>query len=235
MTRIFVDPAQLAAGELIVTGDEHHYLSRVRRARGGEIVELVDGAGRRARAEIARIADHATILRVEAPEAIPSVPPVIRAAIPIIKGDRMDTCIEKLVEVGVDAILVWPATRAVVKLDDHKRGTRLAHYQATAQAAARQSGRASVPAVSWTTLAQLLPMRGLVLDPSSDRPVDRELERLEGAQDVTIASGPEGGFAPDELAQLLATWTSIGLGPRVMRADTAPVVAVALIRALTKT
>ena len=55
------------------------------------------------------------------------------------------------------------------------------------------------------------------------------------AADVTVASGPEGGLAPDELERLArAGFTSVGLGPRVLRAETAPVIAVALIRALTR-
>src|SRR5687768_6820611 len=102
--RIFVDPAALAAGEVVVRGDEHHYLARVRRARPGDPVELVDGAGRRAAATIEQIDDHATTLRADPPELIAAQPPFLRALVPLIKGDRMDTCIEKLVEVGVDAI-----------------------------------------------------------------------------------------------------------------------------------
>ena len=73
--------------------------------------------------------------------------------VPLIKGDRMDACIEKLVEVGVDAIVVWRAARSVARLDDAKRDGRVAKYQAIAQAAARQSGRAAIPSVTATDLA----------------------------------------------------------------------------------
>lgn len=232
--RIFVDPAALVAGELIVRGDEHHYLARVRRARPGDAVELVDGAGRRCAAIIARIADAETVLEAGSPEPIAPRPPRVRALVPLIKGDRMDSCIEKLVEVGADAIVVWPAARSVVRLDDSRRDARLAKYQAIAQAAARQSGVARVPEVaSAASLAAAL--TGLpdgarfVLDPTSDAPLDPG-----AAADVTVVSGPEGGLAPDELDQL-AGFTAVGLGPRVLRAETAPVVAVALIRAATRT
>jgi 16S rRNA (uracil1498-N3)-methyltransferase len=235
--RIFVSPAQLAKGELALTGDEHYYLARVRRARGGEIVELVDGAGRRARAEIARIADAVTTLVVDEPEAIAALPPVVRALLPLIKGDRMDGAIEKLVEVGADVVIVWPAARSVVKLDDARRDARLAHYQGIAQAAARQSGRAAVPAIAWAgtlaaAIAQTPPAGRLVLDPATDRGLAVAPE----TRDVAIASGPEGGLAPDELGQLIAAgFAPAGLGPRVLRADTAPIAAVAIIRAQTAT
>ena len=270
--RIFVDPALLQAGELAVSGDEHHYLGRVRRARIGDAVELVDGSGRRATGKIARITEAETVLAVGEPAAIPAALPFVRVLLPLIKGDRMDTALEKLVEVGADEIVVWPAARSVVKLEDDRRESRLAKYQAACVAAARQSGGAQVPQVSWAgTLAAALttlpmaprPSSGttppftpsyavdggeasshattsrlstipratrFVLDPQSDAPFKHPF-----LDDVTLVSGPEGGFAPDELAALAtAGFASIGLGPRVLRAETAPVAAVAIIRSLTR-
>ena len=123
--RIFVAPAALAAGELTVRGDEHHYLARVRRARAGDAIELVDGAGRRAAATIARITDDATTLIAEPPTEVAAAAPRVIAVVPLIKGDRMDGCLEKLVEVGVDDVVLWPAARAVVQLDPGKREARL--------------------------------------------------------------------------------------------------------------
>jgi len=273
--RIFVDPKQLHAGELSVTGDEHHYLGRVRRARIGDAVEIVDGEGRRATGKIARITEAEIILAVGEPAAIPPALPFVRVLLPLIKGDRMETALEKLVEVGADEIVVWPATRSVVKLEDDRRDTRIAKYQAACIAAARQSGSAQVPRVTWSgTLAAALhalpmaprPSSGttppfmqsyavdaqaeaanashattsrlstipratrFVLDPQSDAPFKHPF-----LDDVTLVSGPEGGFSPDELAELAtAGFASIGLGPRVLRAETAPVAAVAIIRSLTR-
>jgi 16S rRNA (uracil1498-N3)-methyltransferase len=233
MLRIFVDPELLAAGELVVRGDEHHYLAHVRRARPGDAVELLDGAGRRAAATIARIGERETAIVACAPEAIAAAPPFVRALVPLIKGDRMDSCIEKLVEVGVDAIVVWPAARSVARLDDARRDARLAKYRAIAQAAARQSGRAQVPDVGAVdslaaALAALPDGMRLVLDPTSDASLDAG-----DATDITLVSGPEGGLAPDELDRL-SGFVAVGLGPRVLRAETAPMVAVALIRAATR-
>ena len=235
--RIFVDPAALAAGELIVRGDEHHYLARVRRARPGDAIELVDGAGRRAAATIVRIAGGETTLHAGPPERIAARPPFVRALVPLIKGDRMDACIEKLVEVGVDAIVVWPAARSVARLDDARRDARIARYRAIAQAAARQAGRAEIPEVAGAeglaaVLAGLPEGTRLVLDPTSDAALDTALGRG-AAADITVISGPEGGLAPDELDRL-AGFTALGLGPRVLRAETAPMIAVALIRAATR-
>lgn len=223
--RIFISP--LAVGEIVVRGDEHHYVGRVRRSRVGDDVELVDGQGSRALAKITAIRETETVLSVGVVETIAEPMPRITALIPWIKGDRMDTCLEKLVEVGVTDIIVWPAARAVVKLDGERRTTRIAHHQGALQAAARQCGRAQVPTIrAVDSLAQAVSGRtGIVLDPAVER---GELP----TSDTSVISGPEGGFAPAEL-DALAGWTSIGLGPRVLRAETAPVIAVALIRAAT--
>jgi 16S rRNA (uracil1498-N3)-methyltransferase len=241
MIRVFVDPVVLAAGELIVRGDEHHYLAHVRRARPGEPVELVDGAGRRAAATIARLSAGETALIAGPPEPIAPAPPRVRALLPLIKGDRMDACIEKLVEVGVDAIVVWPAARSVARLDDARRDARLSRYRAIAQAAARQSGRAQVPEITAAAslaaaIAGLPAGQRLVLDPASDAALALSSSLEPGAtaaDDLTIVSGPEGGLTAGELDQL-AGFAPLGLGPRVLRADTAPVIAVALIRAATR-
>jgi len=247
--RLFVAPGALAGlaglagpAELRVTGDEHHYLARVRRARIGDPVELVDGAGTRAAAVVTAISEDAAVLRVGAPERIAPRPPLVRALVPPIKGDRMDVCLEKLVEVGVDEIVIWPAARAVVRWDgardDARREARRAKLTAALQAAARQSGRAQVPALAFADDLSAAIARGaaglrVVLDPAADG----ELARLPlgEAAEVTVASGPEGGLAPSELDLLArAGFSAVGLGPRVLRAETAPVVAVALIRAATR-
>jgi len=232
--RVFVTPAQLVAGPVVIRGEEHHYLARVRRSRAGDPVELVDGAGRRAAAVITRITDDGTELAVEPPELVVAAPPRVRVLLPLIKGDRMELGLEKLVEAGADEIVVWPAARSVVKLDAGRREARIAKYQAALQAAARQCGRPQVPTASWAdslgaAVAALPPGLRIVLDPGVDAPLEAA-----AATDVTIASGPEGGLAPDERELLAATFTAVGLGPRVVRAETAPVIATALIRAQTR-
>jgi 16S rRNA (uracil1498-N3)-methyltransferase len=134
-----------------------------------------------------------------------------------------------------------------VKLEGARLVARVEHYQALAVAATRQSGRAAVPAVSAATslgdaIAKL--PRGqsaassgaghsagarVVLDPAAER------GEWPGDEDVTLISGPEGGFAPAEHDALAAaSFISLGLGPRVLRAETAPVIAVALLRAATQ-
>ncbi|CAN5191089.1 16S rRNA (uracil(1498)-N(3))-methyltransferase [soil metagenome] len=231
--RIFVEPGSLTTGEVSITGEEHHYIGRVRRVRVGQSVELVDGAGRRATAKIVRMTEAETFVEVAEVTEVIEAAPHVRVLVPLIKGDRMDGCLEKLTEVGASELMVWQAERSVVRLDAAKREARVAHYAGVVEAAARQCGRARIPQVRFTaTLREVL--RALpvgdrfVLDPTAER------GEPSGAADVTVISGPEGGFSWIELDQLAAAgFLALGLGPRVLRADTAPVVAVALIRAAT--
>ncbi len=232
MIRLLVQT--LASGELAITGDEHHYLGRVRRARVGDPIELFDDAGRRGTATIVRMSATETVAQVGSIERPGPTLPSIRALVPLIKGDRMDTCLEKLVEVGVDHVVVWPAERSVVKLDPAKLDARIEHYTAVVAAAARQSG-AVPPSVGYGTSLRAatagLPARGrLVLDPRAERGT------VPSGPELTIVSGPEGGLSPAELDLLAGEgFASFGLGPRVLRAETAPVIAVAVLRAATGT
>jgi 16S rRNA (uracil1498-N3)-methyltransferase len=233
--RLFVEPGQLAAGELVIRGDEHHYLSRVRRARVADVVEVTDGAGQHASATIAAIGPRETRVEVGPVEVVPPLSPTVRVLVPLIKGDRMDDCIEKLVEVGASELVVWHARRSVVTLGRlDQQVQRRDHYRAVARAAARQSGCVRVPSVElFGSLEDAVGTLGdgvrLMLEPNAPR-----VAPPGGAGDVTFVSGPEGGLAPEEQALLVAaTFSGVGLGPRILRADTAPVIAVAMLRAAT--
>ena len=219
---------ELRAGELAITGDEHHYLGRVRRVRVGDVIELIDGAGHRASAKIVAMTEGESRVEVGAVEAVSEPRPHVRVLLPLIKGDRMDYAIEKLVEVGVNEVIAWQAERSIVRLDASKRDARVAHYAAVIEAAAKQSGRATLPTIAFAELRPAL--RAL---PEGERYVlDPGGERGEPAgDDVTLVSGPEGGLSWIESEQLAAAgFRGMSLGPNTLRAETAPVVAVAVIR-----
>jgi 16S rRNA (uracil1498-N3)-methyltransferase len=230
--RVRIEPSALAAGDVAVTDDGHHYLTRVLRLAPGARVVLFDGEGREADGVITAI--DATTARVAAGAVRPALAPLPRITVlqALIKGDRMDWCIEKLVEVGADAIVLVAAERAVVRLDGERAAARQKRLQAVAEAASRQCGRADVPPVSMPlALPAALAAAAsceilLVCHPGAGpSPAAR------GAASAAILVGPEGGLAPGELDRALAAgFVPVSLGPYVLRAETAGPVAVAALR-----
>jgi 16S rRNA (uracil1498-N3)-methyltransferase len=256
--RVRVASGELTAGTLQLGGAEHHYLMRVRRARVGEAVELFDGHGAVAAANVTAIDAEVTTLQVSAVrrERAGDAAHLI-AAIPLLKGERMDQCVEKLVEVGCDQLVVWEASRSVVRLEASKRAARLERWRAQVAAAVRQSGRAASPTVEgiWSledVLTRFVGARRIALVPGAPRlapsrgeldarhrPRDAGLEgddqgtaaALGAANLVLLLSGPEGGLSEQELAALTDSGFELAsLTDTVLRAETAPAVAVAIWR-----
>ncbi|HVK72139.1 MAG TPA: 16S rRNA (uracil(1498)-N(3))-methyltransferase [Kofleriaceae bacterium] len=233
---LLVAPARLAAGRLEVTGDDHAYLFRVRRLAVGDPVRIFDGAGREAAAVVLAVTGTSATLEVGAPEVRTAAGPRITVVQAVIKGERMDWCLEKLVEVGADAIVPCETARTVVRLDDDRRARRGDRYQAIAREAARQCGRADVPAIAPIAVGvgvvdRVVADVRLVAHPGAhDRPL---LDAVPAsATEIAILIGPEGGLTTDEVETAIqAGFVPVSLGPHVLRAETAGVAAVAAIRA----
>lgn len=241
MIRVRVAPELLASGALRLAGDELHYLVRVRRVRQGETVELFDGKGRFAEAVVKALDKEGCDLAVGAVQARRRSGAEVTVLVPLLKGERMDVCVEKLVEVGGDRLVLWQAERSVVRLSSDKHAARVARIGAQVEAAARQSGQAAVPRVEgiWT-LAEALRradgQRRVVLDPHAAplRPPSLsrdEPSRGEPVSSVVLLSGPEGGLSPKELEDSVAAGFELAsLTDTILRAETAPSLAVALWR-----
>jgi 16S rRNA (uracil1498-N3)-methyltransferase len=227
--RLFVPPERLSATPIIVSGDEHHHIARVLRARPGDAITLFDGAGGEVAARIVRVGRDETELAADAPVASAGVgtPLVLLTAVP--RGGRMDFLVQKCSELGVSRIAPVITDRSVVRPDPGKR----ARWEKIAREAARQCGRADVPQVSAavalaTALAAPdLPERRLVLSTDGAGQVLRAL--LAGPAPSALLIGPEGGFTAAEIeAARAARFVPVSLGSRILRVETAAIVAVAL-------
>jgi 16S rRNA (uracil1498-N3)-methyltransferase len=235
--RLFVPPDRLRATPLTVTGDEHHHIARVLRARPGDAITLFDGAGREVEARIVRVGRDETELAADAPGepanggtdagAGAETPLVLLTAVP--RGGRMDFLVQKCSELGVSRIAPVITARSVVRPEPGRR----ARWEKIAREAARQCGRADVPVVSApdalaTALAEPdLPERRLILSTDgAGRPL-RAL--LAGPAPTALLIGPEGGFTAGEIdAARAAHFMPVSLGRRILRVETAAIVAVAL-------
>ena len=147
----------------------------------------------------------------------------------------MELVIQKAVELGVTRISPLFTERTVVRLTGERLQRREQHWRGVLVAACEQSGRRRVPELCASAalahwLAQEHPCP-LLLDPASAIPLPAYPAPTSGA--MTLLTGPEGGLAPKERAQAeQAGFTAVRLGPRILRAETAPLAALAAIQAL---
>jgi len=209
-------------------GDEHH-LAQVLRLRPGETVVACDGAGRwrvcRFTGAAPRGAPGAPILEPDGPVVTSrrAAPEVTVAFVPA-KGGRPEWVAQKLTEAGVDRVVVFDSRRAVVRWEGERRARAVERLRRVTREAAAQSRRAWLPEV----------VGAADLDDLGSRlaPVPMALAQLGGdppdLATPTVAVGPEGGWEASELAGR----PLVGLGPHVLRAETAAVAAGLLLCAL---
>lgn len=230
--------ASASEGELLLDGPEGRHAALVRRLRAGERLDVTDGAGTLLRCVVARAGREWLELSVESrhtPEP-PSPHVIVVQALP--KGDRGETAVETMTEVGVDVIVPWSAARCVTQWRAERADKALSRWRAAAREAAKQSRRAWWPEVrplaGTAAVAELI--RGAALAVTLHESASAPLVGvgMPTAGDVVLVVGPEGGIADDELA----LFTEAGgeprrLGPSVLRTSTAGTVAAALVLAAT--
>jgi 16S rRNA (uracil1498-N3)-methyltransferase len=229
-------PPPLAAGSLTIAGDDHHYLFRARRLAVGDRLVVFDGAGLEADAAVAAVDGTAATLEVAPPRPQHRVGPALVSLVPLIKGDRMDLALEKLVELGVTTIAPFAAARSVVRLDAARAAERHRRYQAIVRAAAQQCRTATLPTVApigdlTAALARAAgcPLRLVLSEQAGAPPLAGALPTTPPAG-VALLSGPEGGLDDAEQAAAVAAgFLPVSLGPRVLRAETAAIAALAAV------
>ncbi|GAB3339324.1 16S rRNA (uracil(1498)-N(3))-methyltransferase [Chromohalobacter beijerinckii] len=231
--RIHVAATLVAAAEITLPEGASRHVAGALRLREGAALRLFDGEGHEAEAEIVSVGRREVRVRVTAvTESGAESPLAVHLGQAISKGDRMDYAIQKATELGVAAITPLYTEHGDVRLKGEREAKKLAHWQAVAVSACEQCGRSRVPTVHPPqTLDAWLATRDetlrLVLHPSTDT-------AWQHASDVTrvaLLVGPEGGLSPNEVdAAHAADFTALTLGPRILRTETAPVVALTLLQ-----
>jgi 16S rRNA (uracil1498-N3)-methyltransferase len=230
--RVLVD--SVAEGPKVLRDEAHHHVARVLRVRVGDEITLFDGAGREAEARVTRIWPAEVLVQV-GPVRQASRPPIaVTLVVALLKGEKMDWVVQKATELGVARIAPVASAHAVVKLEGERREGRRARWEKIAAEAARQSGRADVPEIAEVRdvgVALALAPGWRVLFHEAERGTSlRKVLPADRPAEVTVAVGPEGGFSADEVAAARAAGYAVcGLGPRILRAETAALAAVALI------
>jgi 16S rRNA (uracil1498-N3)-methyltransferase len=222
----------------VITGSQAQHMARVLRARPGLEADVVAG-GFVFHAEVAAVSPEEIRFKLIAEvEADPALP--ITLVVSVYKFDRMEWAIEKATELGVASIAPVIARRTEKHLA-RAADKRVERWRRIAHEAAQQSRRSDVPlihapallaerirAASTSTRIVLAEQeRTITLRNALDEAIDKaqaEMPTLE------IAIGPEGGWAPDEEALFDANgWRAASLGPRILRAETAALAALAVV------
>lgn len=227
---------QIADGQARVTGADAAHLARVLRVRPGDALILCDGRGTDYEAEVLAAAPEEIALRVLSSAPSKGEPDIrVEACVGMAKGERMDYAVQKCVELGASVIRPFYSENAVVK--PKKTAEKADRYSRIAAEAAKQCGRGILPVVEQPVdFAQMLAAatacgRALFLYEEGGAPLRNSLG---GARHIAIITGPEGGFTPREAeAARAAGCVHIGLGPRILRCETAPAAALAAVMTLT--
>lgn len=199
--------------EPVLADEDRHHLARVLRLRDGDSLTVGDGLGRW------RPARFGSDLRIDGEVVeVPAASRTVGVGFALIKGGRPELVVQKLTELGVDHILPLAAERSVVRWDEAKVASQYERMVRVAREAGMQSRRARLPEV-----APVAPVESL-LDAAMAEPGG---EVLDTDVDVLLV-GPEGGWTPEELRER----RRISLGSTILRAETAAIVAGALLVAL---
>ena len=234
--RLYCDLALSPGAEIVLPEAAAHHSVTVLRLQVGDTLNLFNGEGGEYRATLVAVNKRETRARLLEFDATERESPVdITLALGISAGERMDYSLQKATELGVTSIQPLATERSVVKLAGERADKRLQHWQHVVIAACEQCGRNRVPAVApvqklFAYLADVdRSKRRLLLSPDAATP----LKRVAPAAGVILLIGAEGGLAPAEYQAAEASgFEPVKLGPRILRTESAPVAALAVLQAL---
>ncbi|WP_421658768.1 16S rRNA (uracil(1498)-N(3))-methyltransferase [Leptothermofonsia sp. ETS-13] len=242
MQRLVVDLHQICARRVVLTPEQIHYLGRVLRLRVGDRFVAMDGKGQ---SWIVKLVEgEASPFEAELLEAIAlntELPIAVTLVMALPKGSGFDEVVRQATELGVTCIAPVISDRTLL----HPSPQRLKRWQRIVQEAAEQSERQIVPTllepVSFSKHLQDMRDRPsthylCVTRSSAPHILTCLLPNTCPPLSITIAIGPEGGWTEAEVEQAIATgYQPISLGSRILRAVTAPVVALSLVAAVCET
>lgn len=237
LTRIFVTGTLAAGTEVRLSASAASHVARVLRLKEGAPLIVFDGTGGEHRAEITRVAG--SNVHVALKEFMPgALEPALKLTLVqgVSRGERMDWTLQKATELGVSAIVPVLTARSVVRLDERQSLGKREHWQAVVVSACEQCGRTRVPEIAppvrlrdYLATSKKEGLR-LALSPIAQG----SLAGLASVpQRVELLIGPEGGLDDNEhLLAEQAGYLPVRLGPRVLRTETASVVALSVLQAL---
>jgi 16S rRNA (uracil1498-N3)-methyltransferase len=239
--RYFVNKNAIEQRFVIGLEDRHHIVKVMRMQIGDQII-CVDPVGKQAICQIAEITDEQVVADVvQWKEEISELPILVTIASGLPKGDKLEWIFQKGTELGAHEFIPFSAARSVVKWDEKKAVKKLDRWQKIAKEAAEQSHRVFIPEVvnpmSFKGLLERSKNYDYRLAAFEEESRNGEtsifaktLQGMNKGESLLLVFGPEGGISEEEV-QLLKNndFALCGLGPRILRTETAPLYALAAI------
>lgn len=240
-TRLFVEPEHMTADRAVLTGSGYHHLRHVLRFKPGDELIVFDGAGKENFGVLELFQGETAVVRIlgDAGRSTESALDLCIAPC-LAKGKKIDLVVEKTIELGADRICVVTSERSVGRLDQAQALDRVERWRRIAKSAAEQCGRTVMPVIERIrTFEEFVTNKpadtlGLVFTTfASQHPAGTLRSSHPDVARVIAMVGPEGGFSKEEVefAQQHG-FVAVGLGPRILRTETAAIVASALCQHL---
>ncbi len=241
MRRFFFDPSTRSGDRVLLSEEESRHVSKVLRLKVGDSIELLDGLGGMYQAVIAA-AGRQVEVQLEglvAREAGVGKPLWVWQG--ILKGEKMDTVVQKCTELGVTGLIPFQSSRCQGKLDASRVRKKHERWQRIGLAACKQCLRLQTMEIEKVaTYAEALDKRSdddtilrLLFWEEEKTTHLRDIGDINRADSIALMLGPEGGFSTEEVEQArLLGWRTVSLGERVLRAETATISAVSIVQFL---
>ena len=238
MARFFMAGSNIAGGRAVIRGQDAEHI-RVLRLRPGEDLVICDGRGTDYRCRLVSSGPEeaeAEVLEVVPCRGEPGVEVTVYAGLP--KGERADFLIQKSVEAGASGVVFFNCERCIARPDGRSMEKKLERFSRIAEAAAQQSGRGRIPRVEYEhSYVEMLgravkaEARLFMYETGEDRvPMKSTIEAAGGFATASVVTGPEGGFTEAEAKMArVCGMTLCSMGERILRCETAPVIAVSAI------
>ncbi|MHA7986692.1 16S rRNA (uracil(1498)-N(3))-methyltransferase [Rathayibacter sp. CAU 1779] len=221
--------------DIVVAGQEAKHIVSVSRTRVGDALTVSNGRGLVVDGEVLVADPSRVVVRADAVRHLPAPRPRLVLVQALAKGDRDELAVQTSVELGVDAIVPWQASRSVSRWSGDKVRKGVQRWTAIVREASKQSMRPWIPEVhepvtSVQLVQSVATSRVLVLEPGANEPLSGIRFEESDDRDIVVVVGPEGGIAPEESERLAAAGaTSVRLGESVLRTSSAGPAAIALL------
>ncbi len=238
MRRFLVEELKEDSRRVCIRGGEFRHLSRVLRLVPGTRVVVFNGSGLEFTARIESVTKtSATAVIEERIEAAKESPLELTLIQGLVKGGKPELIIQKATELGVKKIFFYNASRTVPQIHEERLEEKLKRWRRVAVEASKQCGRSIVPPVHGITdLEETLSsieaqLKLMLYEGEGVRPLKEVLRQAGGIDSVSVCTGPEGGLSHEEvLVGSRLGFRAVGLGPRILRAETASIAALSIVQ-----